>query len=164
MKIEIDLNDIFHDDDYGSESLQDSVKRQVVDRLAKDFKKRIDIKIDEEISKAIADTISDVLKTTAPRLVDELMDAAYTPVDRYGSRGEKTSFREQVVKGVQQEMVYKKTGYASDANYFTKTVDEVIKSQVDGFKNCFVDKVNAEYLRQTMEFAVKTLKERLGIK
>jgi hypothetical protein len=164
MKIEIDLNDIFHDDDYGSETLQESVRRQVVDRIARDFREKIAIKVDDAVSKAVSDTVSLALKETSPRLVADLLDAEYTPVDKYGHKGEKTTFRSQVLLGIQKDLVYRKENYQSDTNYFTRTIDAVVKEKVDEFRKSFVDKVNASYISETMEFAVKTLKDRLGIK
>ncbi len=58
MKIEIDLNEILSDE-YGSESLNDSIRRQVIDKLHNDVKAGIGKKIDTEISLAINSEIKE---------------------------------------------------------------------------------------------------------
>jgi hypothetical protein len=52
MKIEIDLNDILGDE-WGTETLADSVRRQVVEKLTQTVKEGVAKKIDHEVSRVI---------------------------------------------------------------------------------------------------------------
>ncbi len=100
-----------------------------------------------------------------PLIMDDLLKAEYVQADRYGhSTGKATNFREQLVKAINDQMVYSKGGYSSDKNMFTKSVDSVIEEQMRAFKEQFIKQVDAEFCQEAMDYATKKLKERLGIK
>lgn len=164
MKIEIDLKDILHDDDYGSETVQESIRRQVTDKLVAQFSGGISKKIDTEISKAIDEQIKKSLDEIRPNLINQILDAEYVSVDRYGDRSkEPTTFRKQLIKAVNENMVYKKESYSSNQNAFTNAVDEILRSQVNEFKKQFDAIISANYVAETKAYAVKILKEKLGL-
>ena len=52
MKVEIDLNDILGDE-YGAETLQESVRRQVIDNLTLVIKEGVEKKIEAEVARVI---------------------------------------------------------------------------------------------------------------
>lgn len=163
MKIEIDLKDILQDDDYGSETMQESIKRQVIQNIESKVAQGISKKIDIEVSKAIDEQIKKSLDEIRPNLISEILDAEYISVDRYGDRSkEPTTFRKQLIKAVNENMVYKQTSYPSDRNPFTNAVDEILKTQVNEFKKQFDSIINANYIAETKAYAVKTLREKLG--
>jgi hypothetical protein len=135
MKIEIDLNDILYDENYGSETLQESVKRQVIDNLTKTVSLGIKKQIDTEVSLVISETLKSTLAEKIPLLVDDLMEAKYQPINKWGSKeGEETTFRKSLLNSIVENMVYKKTSYDSDRNVFTKAVDDVIREQMEKIK------------------------------
>jgi hypothetical protein len=163
MKVEIDLKDILYDEDFGPETLKESIKRQVVANIEQKIVKGIDKKIDSEVSKAIDDQIKKSLDEIRPSLITEILDAEYVSVDRYGQRSkEPTTFRKQLVQAVNENMVYKQTSYSNDRNPFTSAVDEILRTQVDTFKKQFDAIINANYVAETKAYAVKVLKEKLG--
>lgn len=163
MKIEIDLKDILQDDDYGSETMQESIRRQVVDKITKSFSDGISRRIDLEVSKAIDEQIKKALDEIRPSLITEILDAEYVSVDYYGNRSkDPTTFRKQLTKAVNENMVYKQTSYNSEKNAFTRGVDEVIASQIGVFKKQFDEIINKQYIEETKTYAVKVLKEKLG--
>lgn len=163
MKIEIDLKDILHDEEFGSETMAESIKRQVVDNIQKTLSKGITNKINEEVSNAIDEQIKKSLDEIRPNLIAEILDKEYVCVDRYGSRKEPTTFRNQLIKVVHEEMVYKKSNYSSDKNVFTKAVDGVLETQVLAFKKQFDEIITKEYVAETKAYAAKVLKEKLGL-
>lgn len=164
MKIEIDLNDILGDES-GTETIQESVRRQVVEKLSRDVKDGIGKKIDHEIAALIDSELKVALKDKIPGLVEELMSAEYTPVDRWGDpeRGKATTFRKQLVKAINETMVYKEDRYDSDKNVFTKAVDAVIKTNVDEFQRAFNKLVNDTFTKETMTYAMTELRKKFGI-
>lgn len=164
MKIEIDLKDILHDDDYGSETVQESIRRQVVEKIEANLSKGISKRIDEEVAKAIDEQIKKSLDEIRPSLISEILDAEYVCIDRYGDRSKQpTTFRKQLIKAVNENMVYRKTQYQSEMNQFTKAVDAVLAEQSKQFKAQFDEIINKEYVADTKAYAVKVLKEKLGI-
>lgn len=164
VKIEVDLNDIFSDEEYGSETLQESIKRQVVAKLKQESEKKIQAKIDREVSLAIDEQIKKSIEDIRPKLLEDILNTEYYPITQYGDRSkESTTFRKQLVKVVTEGMVYSKRSGYTDQNAFSKTVDEVISTQVNIFKKEFDSIVNAEYVKQTKEYAVKILKEKMGL-
>lgn len=164
MKIEIDLNEILSDEDYGSETLQESVRRQVVTKLADQIKKGIGDRIDRDVSEVISETLSSSVKELMPNLINDLMSAEYCPITNWGDRGEPTTFRKQLVKVIHEQMVYKKTSYSSDKNAFTVAVDGVISENIAIFKKDFDKLVNEAFTKECLEYAKKSLSEKLGLK
>lgn len=162
MKLEIDLNEILQDEFGPVENLAESIKRQVVDKLTNELSKGITKKIDSEVSKAIDEQIKKALDEIRPNLINQILDAEYISVTSYGERGKPTTFRTQLIKAVNENMVYKASSYSSDKNAFTSAVDTILRSQVDEFKKQFDAIINKEYVEQTKAFAVETLKKKLG--
>jgi hypothetical protein len=162
MKIEIDLNDILGDE-YGSETLKESIQRQVIDNTSKLISDGIRKRIDEETTRILNDELKKVLIEWMPTLVEDVMNGEYTPVSRYGERHQPTTFRNELVKAIGGEMVYKKTTYDSDKNAFTKAVDAVISENVKQYQVEFNKLVKDSFTKDALAYAVTELKKRLGV-
>lgn len=164
MKIEIDLNEILGDED-GVETLADSVRRQVINKLTYEIKTNIQKHIDIEISKFIQETIKEHIVKFMPETIEHLMTTEYVQVDRYGDRKkEPTTFRKELIKAITEQMVYTKPQYSSDKNMFTKTIDDLVESKVNAFKTDFNKQVDASFTKECMDYAVTKLQQKLGIK
>ena len=159
MKIEIDLNDILGGET-GSETLQESIRRQAIEAITENTKKGISSRIDRAVAETIQEEINTYLKAEMPRLLADIMDAEFRPVSPYGERGETTTFRKAVVKAINENMTCRKTQYASETSAFTKAVDGVIADRVAAFSK----QVDAGFTAEAMAYAVNTLKQKLGIK
>lgn len=166
MKIEIDLNDIMSDPEYGAETLNESIRRQVIDNVTRTIKDGIGKHIDTEVARIIDEQIVVGLKDKLPGLVDDILTAEYTPVDRYGSpKKETTNLRAEIVKTVTEQMVYapKDRYNSSDKNAFTSAVDGLISKHVDQFKSSFDKTVDQKFVQEAMDYATKKLAERLKV-
>lgn len=165
MKIEIDLNEILGDPEFGVETLQDSVKRQIVTALTQKIQSGITKQIDTEVAMAIDATIKKNLEALTPKLFDDLLGAEYTPVDRWGQRqtGGPTTMRAQLVKAVHEQMQYTGKTYDSDKNTFTRAVDEVVGENVKKFKKDFDSLVNQMFTKECLEYAQAALQKKLGV-
>jgi hypothetical protein len=165
MKIEIDLNDILggDEDGYGSETMQESIRRQIIDKLSADIKTALKKRIDEETSRVINETLQAEVKQRMPALIDDLMNTEFQPVDRYGSRSTPTTFRAELIKSINENMVYKKTGSFHDTSAFTKAVDAVIAENVSKFQREFNREIDTQFVAQAMAFATEKLRERLNL-
>ncbi|MDE1971365.1 MAG: hypothetical protein KGI50_07370 [Patescibacteria group bacterium] len=164
MKIEIDLKDMLGDEYGNSESLAESVHRQVVDKLATTLKEGIENKINAEISILIQQQIKDVVSTQMPSLVDQLLNAEYRQVDRWGTvQKENTTVRKELVKAIQDQMQYSPKSYNSEKNIFTKSVDEAVAEHVKQFKKAYDATIIELLHKEAFEYAVNKMSEKLGL-
>lgn len=163
MKIEIDLNNILGDE-YGAETLQESVRRQVVEKMSSVIKDGIGKKIDFEIAQLIDSEMKKAVQNKMDTFVGSIVDAEYIPVDRYGSRGQPTTFRAEMVKHITENMKYVRANYESDKNAFTKAVDSIIGEMLAKFKTDFNKEINAQFTKEALAYAQQELAKKLGIK
>lgn len=166
MKIEIDLKDILHDE-HGdpTETLAESIRRQVVEHVASEAKKTTDRQIKEEVSRVLSESLQQAVREQMPGIVATLMDQTYTPVDRYGQRAQPTTFRAELLRKIQEEMKYEKPRnvHNSDRNAFTKAVDDTVEQHMAEFRKEFHKQVDARFVAETMAHAAEQLRKRLGI-
>lgn len=164
MKIEIDLDDIFRDDEGNpEESLESSVRRQVLDRLSGDLRKRLFVRLDEELATIMREQLSAVMVERMPALVDDIMNATYTPVSSYGQRSEPTTFRDEIIKSIGANMKYEPKNYSSDENAFTKAVKSVVEAKTGEIKKELLAQVDTKFRADAIGFAVTELSKRLGL-
>jgi hypothetical protein len=163
MKIEIDLNDILGDE-YGAETLQESVKRQVISNLTSTLSQSVRKKIDDETRQVIDEEIRKAVAIQMPDLISNLMETEYVPVSRYGETAQSTTFRKELVKEINEQMKYVKMNWDSEKNAFSKAVDDVVSENVKTFKAEFGRQVNSQFLSEAYSYAAKVLAERAGIK
>lgn len=163
MKFEIDLNEILGDEER-QETMQDSIRRQVVEQLTKEVAKGIKNKINEEVTTVINDTLKSAIQEQLPGLMNDLLNAEYEPVSTYGQKQPKTTLKEQLVKVVQDNMVYKKQGsYRNDNNAFTNAVDSVLEELVRKMKYDFDKQICDLYTKEAFAYATTKMAEKLGI-
>lgn len=164
MKIEIDLNDVLRDE-YGdaNESIEESVRRQIIGRLTEDYRKRLFSRFDQELSDIMQSQMAEVMKTRMPEFIDDILNAEYTPVTTYGQRGEKTTFRAEIIKSIAANMKYEPKNYSSDENAFTRAVKSVVEHKTNEIKKEITAQVDTKFRQDALAFAVKQLSERLGL-
>lgn len=164
MKIEIDLDDVFRDDETGAgESIEESVRRQVITRLTDDYRKRLFARFDQELSDIMQSQMAEVMKEQMPALIDDILNATYTPVSSYGQRGEPTTFRQEIIKSIAANMKYEPKNYSSEENAFTKAVKSVVELKTGEIKKEINAQVDEKFRKDALAFAVKQLSERLGL-
>lgn len=164
MKIEIDLDDIFRDEDGNpEEGIQESIRRQVVSRLTEDYRKKLFAKFDSELSSIMQAQIAEVVQTKMPDMIDDIMNASYTPVSSYGQRGEPTTFRAEIIRAIAANMKYEPKNYSSDENAFTRAVKSIVELKTGEIKKAITEQVDGNFKRDAITFAVKQLSERLGL-
>jgi hypothetical protein len=164
MKLEIDLTDVLYDENGNqSETLAESIRRQVIEVIKQDAAKDIKRQISEAVNIAIDTEMRDAIKDRMPGIVDELMDTEYQPVSNYGAKSPPTTFRKQLLAGILSEMTYKKANYDSDKNAFTKAVDATVNAQLHQFSKEFQKTIDAEFTRQALATATEALRKRLGV-
>lgn len=164
MKIEIDLDDVFRDEDGNAEeSLQDSIRRQVITRLEGDMRKRLFSQIDERLAAIMNKQISEVMTERMPGLIDDIMNTTYTPISTYGSRSAPTTFREEIIKAVASNMEYRPKNYSSEENAFTRAVKSIVEEQTRAFQKDLIAQIDDKFRKDALSFAVAELSKRLGL-
>ena len=164
MEIKIDLNDILRDGEgYETESVEESIRRQVIDRLSGDLRKRLFERMDRELAEQLSALVKEAAQEQMPKLIDDIMNVEYTPVSSYGARGEKTSFRAELVKAIGDNMKYQPRQYQSEENAFTKAVRSVLDAKTSAIKDEITKQVDVQFKNDAIAFAVKKLSERLGL-
>ena len=164
MKIEIDLNDVFRDEDGNpDESLEESVRRQVIDKLSGDLRKRLFTRLDEQLSTIMNDQLATVMQTQMPSLVEDIMNVEYTPVGRYGDRGSPTTFRKEIIESISKNLKYEPKNYSSEENAFTRAVKSVVEAKTGEIKKALTEQIDVKFRQDAIAFAVKELSVRLGL-
>ena len=165
MKIEIDLQNILYDDDSDrSETLAESIRRQVVEMVKKEAAQDVQKQIAAAVNDTLNAELSAAIKEQMPAIVSNLMDAEFVPVGRYGERGQPTTFRAELLKSIHSEMKYLGGNrWESDKNAFTKAVDATVAAHLKTFQAEFQKTIDAEFTRGVLEQATSALKKRLGI-
>lgn len=163
MEIKIDLHDVLRDE-YGSmESFAESIHRQVADNMTNLITKGLEKRINEEVAKKIDEQIKTIVGCQMPSLFSELIDKEYDVRDRYGSYGGKTTMRNQLIKTLTDQMVYKEARYDSDKNYFTKNIDLVASAKMVEFKKIFDAKVDETFTKAAFDYAYNKVVEKFKI-
>lgn len=164
MKIEIDLNDILRDHDgVPEESLNEAIRRQVVENLTKRMQDGIGRRLDEEISRRISEVVQSEVASRAPAFVETLFDAPYRPVDRFGHPGHPTTFRAELLKSIHEQMTYKPETYNDRKNAFTKAVDDTVRAKLAEFQKEWTRRVDSQFVNTALQHATEQLRKRMGV-
>lgn len=164
MKIEIDLADLFRDEEgYPTETTEDAIRRQIVERLTGDMRKRLFQRVDDELAKAMQTEVSAAIKAQMPALIDDVMNSTYTPVSTYGQRAEPTTFRAEIIKAIGANMKYEPNNVFSAQNAFTTAVRSIVEKQTDEIKKALVAQIDTKFREDAIKFAVAELSKRLGL-
>ncbi|MCA9409528.1 MAG: hypothetical protein KC733_12615 [Candidatus Omnitrophica bacterium] len=163
MKIEIDLGEVLADEYGNMENLAETIKRQIVDNLTNILKSRVAVEVDKKTSEMINAELQKVVAAQMPTLFNELIDREYTTYDSNGRKGVSTTLRNAIIDTLTKQMIYKNTNYNSDKNYFTLSVDEIVKSRCNEFKLKFNKEVDDIFVKEALDYAVAKLKTRLNV-
>ncbi|MHB1310498.1 MAG: hypothetical protein ACYC3L_00680 [Gemmatimonadaceae bacterium] len=164
MKIEIDLDTIFRDEEgEPGESIEEAVRRQVTDRLTGDLRKRLFDRLDHQLSEVMRDQIGAVMKEKMPALMDDILNATYVPVSNYGQRAEPTTFRNEIIRSVAANMKYEPKNHSSDENAFTQAVKSVVTAQTKAIRDELTKQIDTQFAADALKTAVAKLAERLGL-
>lgn len=167
MKIEIDLQDILGDEYGDMESLAQSIERQVIDNITNTLSSTLSKKIISNIGDSVTEMIDGEVKNAAAlvgkELTDGLIDYEYTPIDGYGRRSEKTTMRNEFIKSLTSQMIYKSARYESDKSSFTKSVDVILAQELKKFQEEYNSILDETFTKEAFEYAVFKMKEKLKL-
>ena len=164
MKIEIDLAELFRDEDgHPTETTEEAIRRQIVERLTGDMRQRLFERVDRQLAAALDTMVSETIATQMPALIDDIMNTTYTPVSTYGQRGEPTTFRAEIIKAIRANLKYEPRTYSSEENAFTKAIKSIVNQQLAEVQKAIVAQVDTKFREDAVRFAVTELSKRLGL-
>lgn len=157
MQITINTADILGDE----ATIRDEVIAQVATAIITSMRQQAK----EALSVMLEKSLAEVVKQTVTDAADIVLDEKFTDMDQYGRPGkEAKSIRERISDYVQAQCTFKPTPYSSDANPFTRVVKETTEAEVKKFKADFSTLVTKQFISQTLDVAVSTLRSAMGIK
>jgi hypothetical protein len=143
------------------ELLGDTLKQEVAEIVADRLYSGLKVELEFAIQKRVDEALGDTLKTRMNELVNLAIDDTFTDVDSYGRAGKTASIRERVADYVQKQCAIK-DGY--NETTYSRILKETVSAEVRKFKEGFDSRVNKELIKQSAEYAMKKLKEAMGIK
>lgn len=165
MKFEIDLNEILGDEYGNMETLAESVRRQVIDKLIEKVSDGIQTQIDTEVARVLSEELQAAVKHKMPELLNDLLTTEYRPLDRWGEQvKESTTFRKELVKEITSQMVYKNSQYSSERNTFTNAVNSVVEESVKAMQKEFDKKIIEMFQKEAFDYAMKQMAKKLELK
>jgi hypothetical protein len=162
MQVTIDLSDLFCSEEEPCD-LQAAVKQEVVRHITATLTKNLHLQVSQEVTRIMDEEIAIAVKEQLPAIISDLINAEYTPVDRYGSRSAPTTFRNELLKKLQEEMQYRPQTYETQENTFTRTIRGIVKEQITTFKQAFDKQVNTAFIAEVHDYAVTALAKKLGL-
>jgi hypothetical protein len=164
MEIKINLNDVFRDEDGApEETMEESIRRQIIDKLTGDMRKRLFDRVDEALAMVLQSEVAKAIEGKMPDLIDDILNVTYTPVTRYGDRGAPTTFRSEIVKAIGENLKYEPRNYSSEENAFTRAVKSIVELKAREIQKAITEQVDTKFKEDAIKFAVSKLSERLGL-
>ena len=158
MKIEIDLDEVFAEEGI---TIEDVVKNEVINNLTRTLSNRVSDKIEEEVNNIVTGLVKEKVAEKLPIIFESIIEDEYYPVDNYGDRSRTpTTFRKELTQAMFAQMRYTK---GHERNMFTKAIDEIIGENIKEVKKEFDKTVNEALAKEAFEYAIDTLKKKLGI-
>lgn len=159
MKIDIDLSEIFEDED-GSKVSPDFIERieQIVsDKIISTLGNRINRFYNDDISKVITAKVDEILTSMIP----EFLDLEYTPTGCYGDKNKPTTIRNKICKDIEKAMVWKDSQYQSEQSVYTKIVKATVEAKLKDFSKEFNKTIDDKFIADCMEYASDKLRKTL---
>ncbi len=162
MKIDIDLSEIFTDEESGD--LDISIRNLIIDTVTAKIYTKIEKDISLKVSGILEKGIKEKLDSFLAELIPSLMDYEFQETERYGAAKEKTTVKNRILKALQDSCNFEDKRYSSECNAFTKAMKAIIEKQIKLYTPQFDKEINAMFVKEAMEYAQTKLKEKLGIK
>jgi hypothetical protein len=160
VKIDIDLSDLFDED---GERIKVNVQEQIFESIVKKATTLLDKQIGEHVRKRILESITPRVNAALDAIIPALMDYEFQETSGYGVSKDKTTIRARMLADIERAMNWKNTNYDSEKNAYTRTVEKIVAEQMKLYIKKFDDEVNAKFVKEAFDYAVKKLSEKLGI-
>lgn len=156
MKIELDLTEIFEDED--GERISVSMAERIEAAIIAKAEKTVVSLIKETFDKQISEQITGIVKEQLNSIVVDLLDKEFTPISKWGERDEPITLRNRICKDVENAMKWKDSNYSSERSIYTDTVKTVVAEHLKSFGKEFNRVVDEKLVSECMQYAVNKLR------
>lgn len=156
MKIELDLTEIFEDED--GERISVSMAERIESAVIEKAEKTVVSLIKETFDKQISEQITEIVNAQLNLIIVDLLDQEFTPVTKWGERDAPTTIRSRICRDVENAMKWKESSYSSDNSIYTNTVKAVVAEHLKSFGKEFNRVVDEKLVAECMQYAVDKLR------
>jgi hypothetical protein len=157
MKIELDLSEIFEDED--GERISVSMAERVEAAIVAKAEKTISTLVKETFEKELSQQISELVQSQLNTIIVDLLDQEFVPITKWGCRDEKTTLRNRICGDVEKLLSWKDGNYSSDQSMYTKVIKEVVSEKLKEFSREFTKVVDEKLVAECMQHAVYKLRK-----
>lgn len=158
MKIEIDMTEIFENEDGGDIKMTvgDRVIENVTNRAWSDFERRFKERLDSTLTKMIEEKVSAKLDEVIPQMLEH----EFTEITSWGSVKEKWSVKGRILAAIEKTSQYNNSSsWDSDKNAFTKAINSIVSEHVKQFDKIIRDTINFRFRDECIKVAQERLKD-----
>lgn len=158
MKIEIDLKELFQEED---ESFEDAIRREVISSLTSQYRSEFSGNLMQAVKLSIESEVKTFLMSELPKL----MDLEFQEVNSWGrSEHGKKSVKNRILEALEKNTCYKETGWSSNDNAFTQVIKKYCDDVTREFRGELKTHINYAFKKECIAEATKVLKEEFGLK
>ena len=165
MKVTIDTNDLFHDDQM---SPDDILRELVIKKIADRYEFKSNTTIDNGIMQMkdqISDRVMAKIDTKAEALLtpifETILDQPYQEKDNWGRKTKQWTIRDRINKAIEEQCKFKDSPYSRESNPFSKAIIEAATSKCKEFEQQWYKAVDKKFIDQALEHATKQFKKRM---
>jgi len=163
MKIELDLSEIFEDEDGNviSKDLVERIENAIVFKANETIQRLVINKFKDEIAEQVTASVQKILLDVAV----DLLDKEFVPTSRYGDRDEPTTLRNRICRDIERAMVWSNpSSFSNDQSAYTKIVKEVVNMKLKDFAKEFNKTVDETLVAECMQYALEKIRKAAGVK
>lgn len=128
---------------------------RVVCALTANYEERITTRMDSIMNQHLRENLSRSVADFVGKKAEEILDTPFVPVTSYGEKSQQTTLRNQIIKQLSQDFLYKFGQWDGDGNTFTKAVNKILNDHL-------VKNLNKEFIQICIKSAVAALNEKLS--
>lgn len=162
MKIEINLNDVFEDEE-GNE-VQVSIKQQILENVTDRLFTTVSKQLELQLNKVLNEKLTAAVDAKLAEILPGLLDHEFTEVSSWGEKKGTYTVKSRMLAHIDKEFTYKNTGSSYDKNMLTKTVDQIIETRLIAFKSEYDKIIDRDLVAKALDYAQTSLQKKLGVK
>lgn len=158
MKIDLDLSEIYSDED--GHKLQQSFVDDVIKVLSRNIEQNLAKEISSKIDLVITELVREAVKTKLEFLLYDLMDHEFRPTTDWGAKDKPVTVRNKIIEHLHAQIEYKKSSDYYDRDKETiiaKVLKDVITSHTKPLVDDLRNTINYEFKKECINAAREKL-------
>jgi predicted DNA-binding protein len=168
MKIEINLQDIFVDDEGTDvqQAIKDAILEEASQKITSAVARKIEEKVAEIVSnvgKTVSVSIKEKVDAHLAKILPSFLDYEFTEVTSWGEKKATYTVRNRILKALEDNTKYEPRASRYDQNAFTTMIHELVARHFEGFKKSYSTLIDQTFTASALEYAQAELKKKLGV-